>query len=90
MNRMSVQSGSGSQTVIGLIPKVDNRIHPEDNSRDAVLLADMSLAPNLRDFDVPPDGGYGWIVTACGLLINAHTWGVNSVHEYSRPVRAWY
>ncbi|CAK4021049.1 related to MFS transporter (Mch2) [Lecanosticta acicola] len=28
--------------------------------------------------DVPPDGGYGWIVTACVFLINAHTWGVNS------------
>lgn len=28
--------------------------------------------------DVPPDGGYGWVVTACVFLINAHTWGVNS------------
>lgn len=86
MNRVSSQSGSGSQTVIGLIFKADNRTHSEDNSRDAVLLADMSLVPNIRDFDVSPDGGYGWIVTACGLLINAHTWGVNSVHEYRHPV----
>ena len=29
--------------------------------------------------DVPPDGGCGWICTLCVLLINAHTWGVNSV-----------
>ena len=29
--------------------------------------------------DVPPDGGYGWVVCACVFLINAHTWGVNSV-----------
>jgi hypothetical protein len=29
--------------------------------------------------DVPPDGGYGWVCTACCFLINAHTWGVNSV-----------
>lgn len=28
--------------------------------------------------DVPPDGGYGWIVAACVFLINAHTWGVNA------------
>lgn len=29
--------------------------------------------------DVPPNGGYGWICTACVFLMNAHTWGVNSV-----------
>lgn len=29
--------------------------------------------------DVPPNGGYGWVCTACVFLINAHTWGVNSV-----------
>lgn len=28
--------------------------------------------------DIPPDGGYGWVCTACVFLINAHTWGVNS------------
>lgn len=27
----------------------------------------------------PPDGGYGWICVACYFLINAHTWGINSV-----------
>jgi MFS family permease len=26
----------------------------------------------------PPNGGYGWVCTACVALINAHTWGVNS------------
>jgi hypothetical protein len=25
--------------------------------------------------DVPPNGGYGWVCTACVALINAHTWG---------------
>jgi len=28
--------------------------------------------------DTVPDGGYGWICTACVFLINAHTLGVNS------------
>lgn len=28
--------------------------------------------------DIAPDGGYGWICTACVFLINAHTWGVNA------------
>lgn len=29
--------------------------------------------------DIPPDGGYGWVCAASLFLINAHTWGVNSV-----------
>lgn len=29
--------------------------------------------------DVPPNGGYGWVCVACCFLINAHTWGLNSV-----------
>ncbi|KAI1617096.1 MFS transporter, MCP family, solute carrier family 16, member 10 [Exophiala viscosa] len=28
--------------------------------------------------DVPPNGGYGWVCTACVFLINAHSWGLNS------------
>ena len=32
-----------------------------------------------KQVDVPPDGGYGWVCTACVFLINAHTWGINSV-----------
>ncbi|KAG5980223.1 hypothetical protein E4U55_004269 [Claviceps digitariae] len=26
----------------------------------------------------PPDGGYGWVCTVCVMLVNAHTWGLNS------------
>lgn len=38
-----------------------------------------------KPVDVPPDGGYGWVCVACVFLINAHTWGVNSVSERSCP-----
>lgn len=41
---------------------------PEDHDQDGV-----------KKPDVPPDGGYGWVCVACVFLINAHTWGVNSV-----------
>jgi hypothetical protein len=27
------------------------------------------------------DGGYGWICVVCVFLINAHTWGINSVRS---------
>ena len=26
----------------------------------------------------PPNGGYGWVCTACVSIINGHTWGLNS------------
>lgn len=29
--------------------------------------------------DVPPNGAYGWVCTACVLLMNANTWGCNAV-----------
>lgn len=35
----------------------------------------------------PPDGGYGWVCVACYFLINAHTWGINTVSSlYEGPV----
>ncbi len=29
--------------------------------------------------DISPNGGYGWVCVECVLMINAHTWGINSV-----------
>ncbi|KAL7791286.1 major facilitator superfamily domain-containing protein [Trichoderma ceciliae] len=36
----------------------------------------VSNAPNAPP--PPPNGGYGWVVTASICIINAHTWGMNS------------
>lgn len=33
----------------------------------------------------PPDGGYGWVCVACVLVVNACTWGLNSVN-YPPPI----
>ena len=35
--------------------------------------------------DIPPNGGYGWVCVACVLMINAHTWGINSVSSRRTP-----
>ena len=41
---------------------------------------DLEQAPQTQAkvVDVPPDGGYGWVVVICCFLINGHTWGINS------------
>lgn len=32
-----------------------------------------------RDITSLPEGGYGWVCVAASFLLNAHTWGINSV-----------
>ncbi len=39
----------------------------------------QQLTTDIQPVDVPPNGGYGWVCVACSALINAHTWGLNSV-----------
>ena len=35
--------------------------------------------PGGSDDDVPPDGGYGWVVVAAVFFMNSSSWGINSV-----------
>lgn len=53
---------------------------PDRSRNDDIELEQLSgLQTNITErIDVPPNGGYGWVVTACVFFINAHTWGVNS------------
>jgi hypothetical protein len=44
---------------------------------------DANVNVSMRE-DIPPNGGFGWVCTICVFLINANTWGVNSVCS-SRP-----
>jgi MFS family permease len=60
-------------------PKRADEYGPRDQK---YTLALPETAPTTVDDDepseLPPDGGYGWVCTACVFLINANTWGVNS------------
>lgn len=51
--------------------------HFDQSSQDIELTGNRTNVAERED--IPPDGGYGWVCTAACLLINAHTWGVNSV-----------
>lgn len=31
-----------------------------------------------------PEGGYGWVCVVCTFLMNAHTWGINSVRNITK------
>lgn len=36
-----------------------------------------------------PDGGYGWVCLVAVMLINANTWGVNSVRGRASRVKGY-
>jgi hypothetical protein len=60
----------------------------DEEQTSAVELTDTGQTNVTTREDVPPDGGYGWVCTACLFLINAHTWGVNSVSTSTTALQA--
>ena len=54
---------------------------------DVELATDISPSKADELADVPPDGGYGWVCVGCSFMINAHSWGLNSVG--SQSVQPW-
>ncbi|VUC35787.1 unnamed protein product [Clonostachys rosea] len=48
------------------------------NKQDNQLAAPDNITNVPADPPPPPNGGYGWVCTACVATINGHSWGLNS------------
>lgn len=75
---------SNIEKMEGIDPQRDSPQGTENmstKSEKTISATDPEAPAALEDkpADIPPDGGYGWVCVGCVFLINAHTWGVNSV-----------
>lgn len=64
--------------------RTDNLTHPDPNpnttpGNHVLTTPSTPLAPT-DTIPPPPNGGYGWVCTACLATINAHSWGLNSTY----------
>ncbi|KAH7403541.1 MFS transporter-like protein [Cadophora sp. MPI-SDFR-AT-0126] len=71
-----------SEDLDGIDPERQLEGQRNEALSEKTIIADGSEEPRHTEVqkpdDVPPDGGYGWVVVICVSLINAHTWGINS------------
>lgn len=68
----------------GLATGRDASFDPEKS--DEADGRDHTHEAEAKPVDIPPDGGYGWVCVACLFVMNAHTWGVNSVGSEFKPL----
>ncbi|CAH0048316.1 unnamed protein product [Clonostachys solani] len=62
-----VEMGTDGSNNIRVSNKQDNQVTAPDNATNVPA----NPPP-------PPNGGYGWVCTACVATINGHSWGLNS------------
>lgn len=57
----------------------------ESNSRwephDSSPFSESQPEPAQQPPPPAPDGGYGWVVTACVAIVNGHSWGINAAYS---------
>jgi hypothetical protein len=73
LDRRQISQSNIGMAAIGPYPQesAQETAHPDQSSPlEGVNIVSVE--------DIPPDGGYGWVCTACVFLINAHTWVCNS------------
>lgn len=92
----SEKGGDSSYTMTAAVLDHD-AIHPSTDCPETVLSKNGTSDDNLADPEqtqssapIEVDGGYGWICVLCVFLVNAHTWGINSVRPHSWSSRQGY
>lgn len=86
----SEKHDDSSRTITTISPGHDPIVPSTDLSEKALskndpvdngpVTSDTEQAQPLTPTEV--DGGYGWVCVVCVFLVNAHTWGINSVRSH--------
>lgn len=71
----NVERGSGQ-----LEPQPEPAAIAPGNHVQTLLTDAAPTQPSTDLIPPPPNGGYGWVCTACVATINGHSWGLNSTY----------
>lgn len=79
-NFVQPSTGFSEKTLFENDPANDNQADHDPADNEPVNIdPEQAQLPAHIVVEAPPDGGYGWVCVVCVFLINAHTWGINSV-----------
>jgi hypothetical protein len=81
-NEAITASRPGHDSIHPSTTDISEKIPSENDPTDNKLVntdPEQAQPPAHTEVEPPPDGGYGWVCVMCVFLVNAHTWGINSV-----------
>lgn len=70
----------GHDSIVPSTDLSDKALSKNDPVDNGPVTSDTEQAQPLAPTEV--DGGYGWVCVVCVFLVNAHTWGINSVRSH--------
>jgi hypothetical protein len=52
-----------------------------DDKETPEIIPDLETQRDAAIPEKPPDGGYGWVVTASVAIVNGHSWGIDAAYS---------